>query len=428
MQDLIERIEQANRTAAQRIIDSKPMLIDVRIAGEWIEGMKENDIFHSGPPIAFKDMCDSQKGAVIGAVLYEGLAKDAREAEALCLEGAINLSPNHHHNGVGGMAGVISRSTPLYIFKDATHGHYSYAGCLTERLIFGGYDQKTMEDIRWTNEVLAPSIGAAIRASGGLDIKSVMAKGIHMGDELHNRGNAATAELIRQLFPWLVESEVSRTTLKAVSDFLAVNDQYFLFIGYGACKSMMMSAENIEYCSLITAMSRNGVSFGIRVSGLGDEWFTGAAGLVQGPTFPGFKQEDGEKDIGDSSITETAGLGAFIMAGAPAILRIIGGTVSQARNYTENMYRITETTNPNFSVPVLDFRGAPIGIDIRKVVESGIIPVLDTAMTHVKRGVGEMIGAGIVKLPMDPFEKAFISFGEKYIHAPEPGIDQLEGK
>ncbi len=413
MDNIITKIENANKEAVIRMLSSRPMLIDIKTAGEWMPEMKENELFHAGPPIKYADMCESQKGAVIGAVLVEGLAKSPEEAEKLCLDGSIVLSPNHHHNGIGGMSGVVTRCTPLYIFKDFEHGHYAYAGCLTDRIIFGGYDQKALDNAKWINTVFAPAMGEAIRLSGGIDIKAIQAKALHLGDELHNRSNGGTAEFVRQIAPYLIQ--VKTENLKEIMEFLANFDPYFLFLSYGACKTISMAAENIEYCSLITTMSRNGVEFGIRVSGLGDQWFTGQAGKVFGPTFPGYKIEDAERDLGDSAITETVGLGAFIMVGAPAILRIIGGKVSEARRYTEDMYRITVAENPNYSIPALDFRGAPLGIDIRKIAEENIVPIIDTAMAHVERGVGEMIGAGIVTLPMEPFEKSLIAFGEKYL-------------
>jgi hypothetical protein len=409
-----ERIDAANQEAVARILNAEPVLKDIQTAGERFPDMKENELFHAGPPIHWEKMPGSTRGAVIGALLYDGLAKTPEEAEKLAANGEIEFSPNHEHGGVGGMTGVITRSTPLYLIENEPYGISAYAGVLTDQLIFGGYDQKAQEAVHWTNTVFAPALKEALRASGGINIKRLQAQALHMNDEMHNRSNAATALFGKTMAPWLVEAVDDRT---AVADILRFWDQtpsFFTFIGMGACKATMLAAHNIEYSSLVTAMSRNGVEFGIWISGLGDRWFTGPASPVEGPTFPGYRYEDAENDIGDSCITETAGIGAFMMAGAPAILHLVGGSVEDAYRYTSEMYEITVGENPHFTIPALDFRGGPVGIDIRKVVEANIVPIIDTAMTHKAPGVGEMIGAGMVTPPMKPFQDALRAFFERY--------------
>lgn len=414
MTNLSESIDAANRAALERILGSDPVLADIQLAGERFPEMGELEVFHAGPPIQWENMPGSTRGAVMGALIYEGLAGSPDEAAALAGSGRVRFSPNHDHGGVGGMTGIITRSTPLYVIENAPYGVSAYAGVLTDRLIFGGYDQRTQEDVRWTRTVLAPALKEALRINGGLPLKRLQAQALHMNDEMHNRSNAATALFAKALAPALVEAVGDRKTAVEVLRFWDQTPSFFTFIGMGACKATLLAAQEIPYCSLVTTMARNGVEFGIRVSGLGDAWFTGPAAPIQGPTFPGYRYEEAENDIGDSCITETAGIGAFLMAGAPAILYLVGGTVADALRYTQEMYEITIGENPHFTVPALDFRGGPVGIDIRKVVETGIVPIIDTAMTHKQPGIGEMIGAGMVTPPAKPFQDALRAFFHRY--------------
>jgi len=410
-----ERIEKANQEALERIINSDPVLIDIQLAGDRFPEMKENWVFHAGPPISWNNMPGSTRGAVIGALLYEKLAKTPEEAEKLASGGEIEFKPNHRMGGVGGMTGIITRSTPLYIVENKPYNISAYAGVLTDRLIFGGYDDEAQKAVNWTNTVLAPALKDALKASGGIRIKALQAQALHMNDEMHNRSYAATALFIKTIAPYMAEVVKDSKILADIFRFWDQNPAYFTFIGMGACKATMLAAHNIEYSSIVSVMSRNGVEFGIWVSGLGDQWFTGPAAPIEGPMFPGYEYEEAENDIGDSCITETAGIGAFMMAGAPAILRLVGGTVEDTMRYTSEMYEITAGKNPHFTIPSLNFQSGPVGIDIRKVVEKGIVPIIDTAMTHKDAGVGEMIGAGMVIPPIKPFQDALRAFSKKYV-------------
>jgi len=412
---LVERINKANSNAIERILNSDPFLVDIKTAGELFPEMKENWIFHAGPPITWDKMPGSTRGAVIGALLYEKLAQSPEEAINLAASGKVEFKTNHSMGGVGGMTGIITKSTPLYIIENKPFKTSAYAGVLTDRLIFGGYDEQAQSDVKWTNTVLAPALKEALRLSGGIRIKPLQAQALHMNDEMHNRSYAATALFIKTIAPYMAMAVKDSKILADIFRFLDQNPAFFTFIGMGACKATMLAAHNIEFSTIVSVMSRNGVDFGIWVSGLGDEWFTGPAANIDGPMFPGHKIEDAENDIGDSCITETAGIGAFMMAGAPSILRLVGGTVEDTMRYTSEMYEITAGTNPHFTIPSLNFQSGPIGIDIRKVVEKGIVPIIDTAMTHKNPGVGEMIGAGMVVPPIKPFQDALRAFSKKYI-------------
>ena len=361
-------------------------------------------------------MAGPMKGAVIGALLYEGLANDEAEAVKLAASGEIDYSPCHEHNAVGPMAGILSASMPVQVIENKTHGNYSFCTLnegLGKVLRYGAYSAEVIERLKWMEKELAPALKAAIHLSGGIDLRMMIAQALHMGDECHNRNKAGTSLFIRAIAPYLAQSELPRDVLARVLAFIHSNDHFFLNLSMPACKAALDAAHGIEHSSMVTTMARNGVEFGIRVSGCpGNTWFTGPAQYIQGLFFPGFTQADANPDIGDSAITETCGIGGFAMGGAPAIVQFVGGTVSDAREFTQKMYEITLSENGNFTIPNLDFRGTATGIDIRKVAESGLLPIINTGMAHKDPGVGQ-VGAGLVRPPRECFEKAVRALSER---------------
>ncbi len=280
-----------------------------------------------------------------------------------------------------------------------------YAEQLDYELEFGAYDDSVLARLHWMADVLAPAVRQAVLRLGGLDIRSITARALHMGDEAHNRDLAGTSLLFKALAPEMAASDLSRPDLVAVLDFLAHQEHFFLNVSMAACKAMLLAAEGIRYSTVVTALARNGVEVGVRVSGLGPAWFTAPATVPDGLYFPGFSRDDANPDLGDSAISETAGIGAFVMGGAPAIVQFVGGTPADALRYTEDMYRITVGENPNYTLPVLNFRGAPLGIDVRQVVETNLAPVINTGIAHREPGHG-LVGAGVVGAPLACFEAA----------------------
>jgi len=401
-------IEAANEVAIRRILDSQPVLVGIGRALDVIPGMRPNLILHAGPPIPWERMCGPLRGAVIGALVYEGLARDEQEALEVAASGEVHFEPCHHHGAVGPMAGVVSASMPVYIVENRTFGTRAYAN-LNEGygkvLRYGAYGAEVLERLRWINERVAPAIGRALERMGGVDMKALIARQLTMGDEGHNRNVAGSALFARVLAPHLARLDLDSDTLHDVFRYLAENDLAILNPVMAACKATMDAAHGSEGSTVVTCMARNGTEFGIRVSGLGDRWFTAPAEIPKGLYFPGFGDADANPDIGDSTITETAGIGAFAMAASPAIVRFVGGTPKEAMNATLEMYEITLTENPAFAIPQLDFRGTPTGIDIRKVVRTGITPRINTGIAHREPGVGQ-IGAGLVRAPMACFEEA----------------------
>lgn len=409
-----ERIEAANKKALEIIMSAQPALVDIGVAGEVIPGMAPKTILHAGPPIKWDKMSGPLRGAVIGALIYEGLAKDEDEAEELASSGEITFDPCHHHSAVGPMAGVVSASMPVWIIENKAYGNRAYCTLnegLGKVLRYGAYSSEVIERLRWMEKVLAPLVKEALNLHGPIDLKGMIAQVLQMGDEGHNRNKAGTSLLIRELAPYILQTSFDDSDKVDVLKFMHSNDHFFLNLTMPACKATLDPAHEIEFSTIVTTMARNGTEFGIRVSGLGDRWFTGPAGKVKGLFFPGFTEEDANPDIGDSVITETAGIGGFAMAAAPAIVQFVGGSARDALNFTLNMYEITAAENNVYKIPALDFRGTPTGIDIRKVVETGILPNINTGIAHKEPGVGQ-VGAGLVEPPMECFEEALQAFVE----------------
>ncbi len=409
-------IDQANATAVERMVESQPILVGVGKALEVIPDMKENLLLHAGPPITWDRASGPMRGAITGALIFEGKAHDEAEAQALVESGEIELAPCHHYNAVGPMAGLTSPSMEVYIVEDRKFGHKTFSN-LNEGygkvLRYGAYSQEVIDRLTWMNKTMAPVLHEALAASGGLDLKALLSEALHMGDEGHNRNKAGSILFLKALAPHIVRAAPDSGTAADILQAIGDNALAVLNPVMAACKAMADAAHGIEGSTLVSTMARNGTDFGIRVSGLGERWFTGPVGQPKGLYFPGYTAEDGSGDIGDSVITETAGIGGFAMATAPAIVTFVSGTPRDAMNATLEMYEICETEHKYFTMPVLDFRGTPVGIDIRKVIETGITPRINTGIAHKNAGVGQ-VGAGLVRPPMNVFEEALVAFAERY--------------
>lgn len=409
-------IEKANTEATTRMIEARARLIGLGKAREVIPGMHDNLLLHAGPPITWERASGPLQGAIIGALIFEGKAKNEAEARALVERGEIELEPCHHHQTVGPMAGLTSPSMSVYIVENETHGNRAFSN-LNEGygkvLRYGAFDEQVQHRLRWMETVMAPVLRDAIEAGGGIDLKALLSEALHMGDEGHNRNKAGSILYLKALAPHIArvskDGEVAAKVLQAIGD----NALSVLNPVMAACKAMADAAHGIEESTIVTTMARNGTDFGMRVSGLGDRWFTAPAQIPQGLYFPGFTADDANADIGDSTITETAGIGGFAMAAAPAIVSFVSGTPQDALNATMEMYEITYNEHKYFTIPVLDFRGTPTGIDLRKVIETGLTPRVNTGIAHKKPGIGQ-IGAGLVRPPMEIFEEALVAFAEKH--------------
>jgi hypothetical protein len=409
-------IAQANQAAVERMMAARPRLTGLARARDVIPGLDENLLLHAGPPIEWARASGPLRGAVIGALFFEGRARGEAEAAALVERGEVRLEPCHHHGAVGPMAGVISSSMQVYVIEDAVHGHRTFSN-LNEGygkvLRYGAFSEDVLDRFRFLNKTFAAVLGKALALSDGIDLRALVAEALHMGDEGHNRNKAGSLLYLKLLAPWIAEVSPASAIQAEVLKFLGDNPLSVLNPVMAACKAMADAAHGIEGSTIVSTMARNGTDFGIRVSGLGDRWITAPAQVPDGLYFPGFSSADANPDIGDSTITETAGIGAFAMAAAPAIVTFIGGSPQDALNATLEMYEITTAEHSHFTIPALGFRGTPVGIDLRKVVELGITPRINTGIAHRQAGVGQ-VGAGLVRPPLGVFEEALVAFAEKY--------------
>lgn len=408
-------IEAANTEVCRRIKSGRPVLVGMGIASQVIPGMHARMLLHAGPPIEWERMCGPQRGAVMGALIYEGIARDEQEAQKIAASGEIEYSPCHHHHDVGPMAGIVSPSMPVFIIENKSFGNRAYCTQnegLGKVLRYGGMGAEVYARLKWMETELYPVLDRALTSlPDGIDLRSLIAQALHMGDECHNRNRAATSLFLRLIGPALARTSRDTDTLVQVLQFIDQNDHFFLNLSMPAGKSMLEPAERVPGSSILSVMARNGTDFGIRLAGLPDRWFVAPAGEVQGLYFPQFTAADANPDIGDSTITETAGYGGMAMAAAPAITKFVGGTPQLALQTTLEMYEITFEEHEQFTIPALNFRGTPCGIDVRKVLETGLLPQINTGIAHKDPGVG-MVGAGILRAPAQCFEEAFTALKE----------------
>ncbi len=413
MTSIAKKIDTANAEAMKRLLASDPWLIDVIPAREALPKLAGKTILHSGPPIGWERMCGPMRGAVTGIAVFEGWANDLEDAERMAASGAFQFAPNHHYDAVGPMTGMTTRGQMLMVVENRAFGNRAYCAInegLGKVMRFGGNDAEVLDRIRWLTSSLGPAMSTALREMGGIPLKALIARGLSMGDEMHQRNVGCSGLLLRQLAPALARTNTNSAELAKQLAFIGANDQFFLNVAMAMGKAMTDPVRNIEGATIVTAMCRNGTDFGIRVSGTGDQWFTAPVEMPKGLYFPGYSEADANPDMGDSAIVETIGLGGFAMGAAPAVVGFIGaGNASEAGDFTRAMAEICLAENPEWTIPAMDYRGVPTGIDIRRVVETGIAPTINTGVAHKKPGVGQ-VGAGVVKAPLACFRQAVEAF------------------
>ncbi|MCL2520318.1 MAG: DUF1116 domain-containing protein [Spirochaetaceae bacterium] len=404
-------IDAANAKALAKVLAAQPTWTDVGFAKDVIPGFTDNTIAHAGPPVTWEKMCGPMQGAVIGALIYEG--KATNEEEARKVAPSMNFVPCHHLNAVGPMTGVFSANMPVIVITNIENGNIAYSPFNSEGkgkpFSFGAFGEDTQENLRFLRDVMLPTMKKALQVRGeGINLRTIIAQALHMGDDCHNRLIAATGQLWKTLMPELAKANTPYDVLIKLSYTMLHNNWYFLNFAMAASKATMDAAKGIEHSTLVTVMARNGTEVGIQTSGTGDQWFTVKAPMVRGKYFPGYTEEDANPDMGDSAITETAGIGAFAMAAALPMTQLVGGTVQDAIKFTQDMAKITLGESQSYTIPTLNFIGSPTGIDVLKVLETGIEPIINTGIAHKIAGHG-IVGAGLVNMPLEVFEKALLA-------------------
>lgn len=412
----LDNIEQENAVVVEAMKNSAPYLIDVVPAYTVIPEINGKVLLHAGPPIQYDEMTGPMQGSCIGAALFEKWAEDEEAARKMLEKGEVTFIPCHHVKAVGPMGGITSANMPVLVVENRLTGNRAYCTLnegIGKVLRFGAYSEEVVNRLQWMKDVLGPVLGQAARQiEGGINLNVIIAKAITMGDEFHQRNIAASLLFLKEVTPLIITLNIDENMKKDVIQFLANTDQFFLNIMMATGKSIVDSACKNTKGTIVTTMTRNGKDFGIRISGLGDEWFTAPVNTPKGLFFTGFTQDDANPDIGDSAITETVGVGGMTMIAAPGVTRFVGaGGFKDALKISDEMAEICTIHNPNFAIPTWDFKGAPLGIDIRKVVETGITPVINTGIAHKNAGVGQ-VGAGTVRAPLACFEKALIAYAK----------------
>ncbi|MBS4462509.1 acyl-CoA synthetase FdrA [Aerococcaceae bacterium zg-B36] len=413
-----EAINEANETVIGRMKESQPYLVDVKYAKEVIPELNTDKkvVLHAGPPILFENMTGPMQGSVIGAMIFEGWAKDHEEARVQLEAGEVKFIPCHHVGAVGPMGGITTANFPVLVVENKIDGTTGY--CIMNEgigtvLRFGANNEEVINRLNWMRDVLGPVLGKALRTiDGGINVNVMIAKAIAMGDEFHQRNIAASLVFLKEISPIIVGLDIPAEEKQAVIQFLADTDQFFLNIAMATGKAIVDYARKFEKGTIVTTMARNGENFGIRIAEFGDRWFTAPVNTPKGLYFTGFSEEDGNKDIGDSAITETIGLGGSAIVAAPGVTRFIGaGGFQDAVRISNEQAKIVSSQNSAWTIPTWDFKGANLGIDIRKVVETGIEPIINTGIAHKNAGVGQ-VGAGTVTAPLACFEKALVAYAE----------------
>lgn len=410
-------IREANAEALRRIGIAEPTLVDVVYAHEVLDLEDRPIIYHAGPPLAWKDMCGPLKGALMGVCVYEGWASSLEDAQALCESGEVEFRHNHSANMVGPMTGMVSCSMPLMKVVNKAFGNVAYSTFnegIGKVMRFGANGPEVLDRLRWLANEFAPAMKAAVAHAGEVDLRVIIAKALAMGDELHQRNIAASALFFREIMPHIAATCTDTNVIKRITEFLYTNDQFFLNLAMASAKASVDPIKGIEYCTLVSAMSRNGTNFGIKIASLGDQWFEAPVEMPKGLYFPGYTEEDANPDIGDSAIVECVGFGGMAMAAAPAVTQFVGIDSSDAAyEITRSMYDITQGKSPVYAIPTINFQGLATGINMARVVETGVRPYINSGIAHKKPGVGQ-VGAGIVFPPMACFEQALEAYAEKY--------------
>jgi Protein of unknown function (DUF1116). len=414
--EAVETIEAANTVALGRLFAADPVIVDVLPAGQALPGYRPNLVLTSGAPMPWQDYVGGQREALIGGALFEGLASSREEAIDGFASGAIEIGSCHDHGAVGSLAGIYTASMPVFVVENRATGNVGfcnfYEGKEPRRLNYGCYDEGVRERLLHVNNVLAPVVREAVRRQGGVVLKPLMARALRMGDELHSRNAAASLLFTREILPALLDLTardgvgVHETTVH-----LAENDYFFLRLSMAAAKATADSAAGVERSTLVTAMAFSCRGFSIRVSGLGDQWFPGPPPIHEGKLFPGHTEDEITWMGGESPITETIGLGGFAQACALPLQGYQGGSAEVMVRRNQEMYDITLGENPDYKIPLFDFRGTPTGIDIRKVLDTGVLPVMDVGLAGRDGG---QIGAGVIRAPRECFALAAAAYQERY--------------
>ena len=411
-----QQIQTANQKAFDTMITAQPVWVDVRAAGEVVPGMKENTVLHAGPPLDFEQMLPSMQGGIIGGILFEGLAKTREEALELIRRGKIDLAPGLDYKVPSGAVASTTYSMPVAVVENKTHNSRGFTalqeGPASDALRWGVYNDAVAKRWKWLKDQLGTALSAALQASGGVDMRTAIARSLQMGDDNHSRELGTNMYIALELAPHLARLDLPREETAAIFEFLRSSERFALHILMASAMSVLSSVEEIEYAAILTAMGGNGVDFGLKISGLGNQWFTSPAPNIEGKYLnPNWTVEDTLPFIGDSCVVEVYGLGGLAAAASPSVAMLMGGSIQKAMDRTTAMWAISVGKNPNYQIPFLGFEGTPTALDMIRILETGIEPQSHAGIALKKGG---QAGAGVAHIPMECFRSAFLAFSKKY--------------
>ncbi|HEX3620804.1 MAG TPA: DUF1116 domain-containing protein [Acidimicrobiales bacterium] len=406
-------VDRANAEVVRRLDSGVPVLVGIDAAGAALPGVGERTIVHCGPAIGWADVCDPLRRSVRAAVVAEGWADTPEGAEALLASGEVSLEPANLHQAVVPMASAIGPSAPVFVVDNPQGGTRAFSSINQgpgEVPWFGRETPAAIERLVFLREVAGPLLAECLAGTGPIDVFGLVAQGLQMGDDMHMRTQATTNLFVRAVLPQLVGLDAPRRV--ELARFLASDHLFYLNLAMAAAKSLTLWAEQVEGSSLVTTMSRNGTTYGIRLAG-SEEWFiTGSPPVGQAMYYSGYGPDQAAPDIGDSAVLELIGLGGSAAAASPAVAAFVGGTMADAIATTEEVDRIAVGRSSRFKLPTLDYRGTPMGIDVRRVVELGITPKVNTGILHATDGTGQ-VGAGVAEAPLTCFREALLALDRR---------------
>ena len=414
MNNIRTQIDEANEVVMNILLNGQPTWVDVRPALEVIPEFKKNLLLHAGPPIQPQDIVLALRNTLCGAALHEGLAKTFDEAWKMIEKGEILIDSAQDYSCSCGAAMVTSASTPVLVGKDTVFGGEGFSaihpGSTPRCLRWGYYDDDIEKNLSWFCDIYGPALGEAVRNTGGINMRAIMSRTAGMGDENHVRQTASSFALVLNLIPEVLKLDIPQRddVIRALVD---CSEKFYLHVLMAGIMGVLKSAKNIPMSTIMIAMGGNGTEFGLQFCGTGNQWFTVKAPKILGQFLnPTWTEEEMCGYLGDSCVTEIYGLGGLSAISGPAFVRLTGGSFADAKKRTEDARAICLGEHKFAPVPWDDYRGFPVGVDMRKVVATTILPTSHGGSTRLVGGQG---GAGSILIPSECFKQGLRAFHAK---------------
>jgi hypothetical protein len=391
-----------NALALDRIIRTEPVLTGLARASDALK-LTQHELGHAGPPFESTAAIPRMMlNALAGAAVHERWAGDIAQARTMIFEGSIRLRANHDLGTVSPMAGIVRPNQMLLRVENRAGSGITYATLAEsgrQALRFGVYDEAVAAGLRWLDDTLAPALARAL-PKAGLPVLPLVADGVALGDDVHQRNIGGMMAFIRAM------PELDA----ACRAWLFANPQHFLNYAMASAKLALDQADGVVGSSIVTAIARNGVDCGIRVAGAGKQWFTAPAVIPVGGFFPPFTWRDAQADLGDSSIVEAYGLGGAIAHASPEIARTMGRDWDEAIEAGRAARKFFIGRHPLIAPALCGNEGAGLGLDAARVVRAQRPLRIHTGIGHSDGQTG-WVGVGVAEAPVACFAAAIAALG-----------------